>query len=115
MSLAEIVKLTVGATRNALETAADVPGDVLFARNNPTGMARIDLFRRCMNGADADREDGWREYVDGVFQAANQITATIDDATIPLAERLAYVAKAAKAGVLTPSERRRFSADLVGL
>lgn len=52
---------TDAALENIAETGADWAHDLERLRD---GMTESDLLALCLEGADADREQGWREYVE---------------------------------------------------
>jgi hypothetical protein len=62
------IDLTPAAIDNARETGADVEGDVAAIRSG--AHTRESLLAHCLDGADADRVQGWREYVAAVCGAA---------------------------------------------
>lgn len=61
------VKLTTAAQRNVDETSTDVAADIAALRVGKTAGA---LLSECLDGADDDRIEGWREYVAAVANAA---------------------------------------------
>lgn len=67
------VAMTVDAAQAVAETRTDVREDV---RRIITGEITPDeLLAECIDGADADREAGWREYVDAVDVATSYMLA----------------------------------------
>lgn len=61
------IKLTTAAQRNVDETSTDVAADIAALRAGKTPGA---LLADCLDGADDDRIEGWREYVAAVAAAA---------------------------------------------
>lgn len=58
------VTMTAAAAENVAECAVNVAGDVAsLLRGSTTPEA---LLAECLDGADSDREQGWREYVEAV-------------------------------------------------
>lgn len=58
------VTMSAAAAENVAECAVDVAADVaslLYGSTTPEV-----LLAECLDGADADREQGWREYVEAV-------------------------------------------------
>lgn len=51
------------------ESGVDVTDDIRSVERGEE--TRESLLTRCLNGADADREQGWREYVSAVVDAAS--------------------------------------------
>jgi len=60
--------MTIAAARNLEETGTDVAADLAALRAGT--MTRDALLAHCLNGADEDRVEGWREYVEAVSAAA---------------------------------------------
>ena len=60
--------LTPAAVSRCRETATDPEDDVAAIRSGEH--TRESLLARCLDGADADRVQGWREYVAAVCEAA---------------------------------------------
>lgn len=61
---------SIAALENAQETGCD-PADDLTALLRGD-RSRESLLAHCLEGADADRVDGWNEYVDALVVAAEQ-------------------------------------------
>jgi hypothetical protein len=62
-----LANLTDAARDNVLETGTDVERDVQDMRNGKSAAA---LLADCLQFADADRVQGWHEYVDAVVAGA---------------------------------------------
>ncbi len=63
------IEFTAAAWENLEECAVDVDTDLATVKRK--GQAyKSDFLAHCLNGADADREQGWRDYVDALFDAA---------------------------------------------
>lgn len=62
--------LTDAARENVAETGADVDADVAGLLSGE--WTRETLLAHCMVGADADRVEGWEEYVSQVVAAASE-------------------------------------------
>jgi hypothetical protein len=81
------IRLTDAAMRNIAEIGndIDVANDIAAIRSGR--MSEDELLDLCLDGADDDRVQGWREYVDAVIDAAHDAdamnvttkAATIDD------------------------------------
>jgi hypothetical protein len=56
------IKLTPAAQKNVDETGIDPQADITLLRR--AGITKDELLKRCLNGADPDRIDGWYEYVE---------------------------------------------------
>lgn len=69
------VRMTVAAAENVAETATDVKADVARLR---TGLTVDALAIECLDGADPDRVEGWRDYVEAVCAAASLPEATAE-------------------------------------
>ena len=65
------ISLTPAAISNCRETATDPETDVAAIRSGEH--TRESLLAHCLDGADADRVQGWHEYVSAVCDAA-QVT-----------------------------------------
>jgi len=81
-------RFTAAAQANIEETGADVAADIaaLVAGTQTSE----DLLAHCLDGADTDREQGWRDYVEAVALAAEQTSAQLtpaDTAEIEAAAR----------------------------
>lgn len=60
------IEMSVDAAENAYECAVDVRADL---RDLMLGRrTAADLLTECLEGADADREQGWREYVEALVE-----------------------------------------------
>lgn len=57
--------LTQAARRNIEETGCDPVADLAEIKRCHT--TREEFLQFCLNGADADRVQGWRDYVDALF------------------------------------------------
>jgi hypothetical protein len=80
------VGMSDAAADNVMETGIDVRADVDRIRDRI--ISRQQLFESCMAGADVDREDGWRDYVEAVCAVAdNENTWRGIDPTSGVAER----------------------------
>ncbi len=55
------------------ETSTDVAADVARLRSGE--ITRDALLAECLDGADEDRVEGWREYVEAVSAAAGPLSA----------------------------------------
>ena len=61
--LVQGVHMTEAAARNVEETGVNVQSDLRALRN---GMSLWELRFNCLSGADADRVQGWEDYVDAL-------------------------------------------------
>jgi hypothetical protein len=61
------IKFTQAAQENIEETRCDVDADLAALRSG--AHTRESLLSHCLDGADADREQGWREYVEALGAA----------------------------------------------
>lgn len=62
------IRMTPAAIANAEETGADIHAHWMLLRGglvSPEG-----LLAHCLDGADPDREEGWRDYVSAIAAAA---------------------------------------------
>jgi hypothetical protein len=64
-----MIKLSIAAQANVEETGCDVAADIEAIRSGEH--TRESLLAHCLDGAEQDREQGWREYVSAVSDAAN--------------------------------------------
>jgi len=64
------ITFTDAAWENLEECAVNVDEDLATARRKGPGY-KSDFLAQCLGGADADREQGWRDYVDALFEAAD--------------------------------------------
>ena len=72
------VKFTAAALENIAECGIDDTEIQADVRNLSTGdTTEAKLLARCLNGADADRVEGWRDYVSAVAIAAGATTSTL--------------------------------------
>ena len=62
--------LTRAAAENVVETGVDPRVDIAALRDGRH--TRESLLAHCLDGADDDREQGWREYVDRVVELAGR-------------------------------------------
>lgn len=65
------IKFTAAALENIAECGIDeteIQADVRNLANGDTSRAK--LLARCLDGADADRVEGWNDYVSAVALAA---------------------------------------------
>lgn len=67
------VQMSKAAAENVVETGADVQADVAAMRTG--AHTRASLLAYCLDGAEDDRADGWREYVSAVVLAAEDPAA----------------------------------------
>lgn len=63
------IQFTDAAWGNLEECGVNVDQDLSTIRRKGPGYAS-DFLAWCLNGADADREQGWRDYVDALFDHA---------------------------------------------
>lgn len=63
-----LIKFTTEARENIAETSADVAEDLRALRSGETTPSA--LLAHCLNGADDDRAEGWRDYVTALSAAA---------------------------------------------
>lgn len=68
LDLVKRLKMSNAAVENAEETGADPLEDIAAIRSGEH--TRESLLAYCLDGADDDREVGWRDYVDSVVDAA---------------------------------------------
>lgn len=66
------VKMTKAAAQNVEETGTDVAVDLHEVRG---GKSAARLLAECIDGAEQDRVQGWREYVDAVVAVASDTLA----------------------------------------
>lgn len=88
------LRLSNAALENVEETGIDPMSDV--ARLRAGEVTEDDLLAECLDGADDDRVQGWREYVDAVvaYVSLDGVSATLDlDA--PALDDLCRAARAA--------------------
>lgn len=62
------VLMPIEAARNVEECSVDVAADVELLRSGRE--SPVSILETCMEGAEADRRDGWREYVSAIRLAA---------------------------------------------
>ena len=67
------IKFSHAAQTNIEETGADVAADLSALADG--SHTRESLLAHCLDGADADREQGWREYVDALVEALESARA----------------------------------------
>lgn len=73
--------MTTAAARNVAETSTDVDVDI---RRFRTGVIdRAALLAECLDGADDDRTDGWRDYVDHVTAHTVRMFVVVEAADGP--------------------------------
>lgn len=65
------VRMTVAAAANVQEAGVDIYDDVIRLRTGRVPPA--ELLRQCLDGADEDREAGWRDYVAAIEAAAVEL------------------------------------------
>ena len=70
------IRLTSAAYANVLETGIDPEVDRIRIRDGKYTVA--ELLDACLDGADEDRVQGWREYVATIEYAANVRNQQID-------------------------------------
>ena len=63
------IKFTAAARENIDETGIDPQGDLDDVRG---GMAADVLLEKCLDGADADRVQGWYDYVAAIVAEASR-------------------------------------------
>lgn len=66
-----MIALTAAAAQNAAETGCDPVVDAAEVRR--CNMTKSEFLAVCLNGADADRVQGWHDYVDAVCAAASEV------------------------------------------
>jgi len=64
------VKMTEAAAANVEEAGVDVAHDLASLRAGRS--TRMTLLQACVDGADDDRVEGWRDYVSAVALAAGR-------------------------------------------
>jgi len=64
------VTMTSSAAANVAETGTDVAADLAALRAGTT--TRRALLAECLDGADEDRIEGWREYVEALSLALGE-------------------------------------------
>ena len=64
------ITFSKAAQANIEETGIDPMDDIDAIRSGDTTAAQ--LLDECLDGADPDRAQGWREYVDAVVEAAGR-------------------------------------------
>jgi hypothetical protein len=62
------------ALENVMETGCDPAADIAALRHGRH--TEESLLSHCLDGADEDREDGWREYVQAIAVAARRCTCS---------------------------------------
>lgn len=62
------VTMSIAAARNVEETGTDVAADLARLRSGE--VSAYALLDECLDGVDADRVDGWTQYVDALADAA---------------------------------------------
>ena len=62
-----MIQFTKAAQENIDETGCDVEADLAALRSG--AHTRESLLAHCLDGADPDREEGWREYVEALVAA----------------------------------------------
>jgi hypothetical protein len=62
------IQFSPAAQANVDETGSDVAADIAALRSR--AHTRESLLAHCLDGADEDRAEGWREYVAAVCEAA---------------------------------------------
>jgi hypothetical protein len=67
------VDLTDAARENVAETGCDPAADLAAIVAGEYTSAT--LLAHCLDGADPDRERGWREYVDAIAEAAAEVAS----------------------------------------
>lgn len=67
------IEFTDAAWENLEECAVNVDQDLATARRKGPQF-KGDFLAHCLDGADADREQGWRDYADALFDAAEGTT-----------------------------------------
>lgn len=65
------IKFTAAALENINETGADVAGDLAALRSGEHTAESLLAF--CLDGADDDRAEGWRDYVSALVAASAAI------------------------------------------
>lgn len=63
------IEFTDAAWENLEECGVNVDDDLALAKRKGPGF-KSDFLAQCLNQADADREQGWRDYADALFDAA---------------------------------------------
>lgn len=66
----ESIRMTKAAAENVEETRVSPSSDIARLRSGEVGPS--ELLAECLDGADADRVAGWREYVDAVVLASRE-------------------------------------------
>lgn len=62
------VQMTRAACENVEAIDADVKGDLYLVKHDH--ISRETLLEMCLAGADTEYAQGWRDYVDAIFAAA---------------------------------------------
>lgn len=66
--MSQEIDFTEAAWQNIEETGCQPQRDLADVRAGK--WTRETLLAHCLDGADADRERGWRDYVDALFEVA---------------------------------------------
>lgn len=72
------VRLSLAAAACVEETGVDVAHDVERMRGDLRHLPAVDAIEafavECLSGADPDREQGWRDYVEAIVDAAGAVS-----------------------------------------
>lgn len=99
-----ICDMTPEALENVQETGADTIHDVERVLG---GMPRAALLAECLSGADADRVNGWNDYVVAVYGAVDAFREVLPDSMSGMTTAQRHAMEAANAAAAEAAERYR--------